>query len=305
MTHSPSPALAGIEHHTAAVAGTELHYVTAGTIGEPILLVHGFPESWWAFRKLIPLLATDHRVIAVDLPGVGDSAADDSDFGSVLAARALHELIVQLGWGPVHLTGQDIAGNTVFRVAATYPDDVRSLTAIETGLSGFGWERFADVAHGGAWHVGVLATPGIAEFVFTGRFRDYVAQHWFPYLTRVPGALTEADLDEFTRTYERPNGWRGTHGLYASALTEGEDIRALADSRSLRAPVLAVGAMSHPSTATTMQQAVSDDVTVVHLESVGHHPALEAPEALAAALRNFIAGIGPSHSTRTESLANT
>lgn len=209
----------------------------------------------------------------------------------MLAARALHELIAQLGWGPVHLTGQDLAGNTVFRLAATYPNDVLSLTAIETGLSGFGWERFADVAHGGAWHVGALATPGIAEFVFTGRFRDYAAHYWFPHLTLVPGAVTETDLDEFTRTYERPNAWRGTHGLYAAALTEGDDIRAIANAQSLRAPVLAVGALSHPFTADTMQAAVSRDVTVVHLESVGHHPALEAPEALAGALKEFITGL--------------
>ncbi|UIJ34350.1 alpha/beta fold hydrolase [Allobranchiibius sp. GilTou73] len=296
MTQSLSPAVPGAEHHTAAVAGTEIHYVTAGTSGEPILLVHGFPETWWAFHKLLPLLATEHRVIAVDLPGIGDSAPDDSDFGSALAARALHELIAQLGWGPVHLTGQDIAGNTVFRVAATYPDDVLSLTAIETGLSGFGWERFADVAHGGAWHVGALATPGIAEFVFTDRFREYAARLWYPHLTLVPDAVTDTDLDEFSRTYERPDGWRGIHGLYASALTEGDDIKALAESNSLRVPVLAVGAMSHPSTAETMRRAVSTDVTVVHLESVGHHPALEAPEALASALEAFIAGVGSSKS---------
>ena len=297
MTHNLSPAVAGTEHHTAAVAGTELHYVTAGTSGEPILLVHGFPETWWAFHKLLPLLAADYRVIAVDLPGVGDSAADGSDFGSVLAARALHELIAQLGWGPVHLTGQDIAGNTVFRLAATYPDDVLSLTAIETGLSGFGWERFADVAHGGAWHVGALATPGVAEFVFTGRFRDYAARLWYPHLTLVPGAVTDTDLDEFARTYERPNAWRGMHGLYASALTDGEDIKTLAERHSLRVPVLAVGAMSHPATADTMQRAVSTDVTVVHLESVGHHPALEAPQGLASAIETFIAGIESSNST--------
>ena len=49
-----SPATAGITHHTAEVNGTELHYVSAGTTGSPVLLVHGFPESWWAFRRLHP-----------------------------------------------------------------------------------------------------------------------------------------------------------------------------------------------------------------------------------------------------------
>jgi pimeloyl-ACP methyl ester carboxylesterase len=67
------PTLPGITHHYAQVNGTRLHYVAAGTSGSPVLLVHGFPETWWAFRKLIPLLAASHRVFAVDLRGFGDS----------------------------------------------------------------------------------------------------------------------------------------------------------------------------------------------------------------------------------------
>jgi pimeloyl-ACP methyl ester carboxylesterase len=291
MTDTASPAAPGLQHRTITVAGTALHAVTAGSSGPPILLVHGFPETWRIFRALIPLLAARYRVIAVDLPGVGDSAADDADYSSTLAAEVLHALVTELDLGPVHLLGQDIAGNTVFRLAASHPDDVRSLIAVETGLSGFGWERLADVAHGGAWHVGALATPGVAEFVFPGRVREYLTDHWYPAMTRVPGAVTETDLDEFTRTYDRPHAWRGISGLYASALAEGAEIRALADAGTLRAPVLAVGAMSHPFTAETMRQAVSGDVSVVHLDGVGHHVAIEAPERLADAIEEFIARV--------------
>jgi pimeloyl-ACP methyl ester carboxylesterase len=49
----------GVTHHLADVNGARLHYVSAGTSGSPVLLAHGWPESWWAFRKLIPLLAGD------------------------------------------------------------------------------------------------------------------------------------------------------------------------------------------------------------------------------------------------------
>jgi len=73
--------LARVTHHYAKVNGTELHYVAAGTEGTPVPLVHGFPETWWTFRKLIPLLAASHRVYAVDLRGFGDS-----DHGSLAEA---------------------------------------------------------------------------------------------------------------------------------------------------------------------------------------------------------------------------
>src|SRR4051794_31750394 len=89
----PAHADAALTHHTAAVNGTELHYVAAGGSGSPVLLVHGFPESWWAFHKLVPLLARHHRVFAVDLRGFGDSAVADADFTSATAAEDLHRLI--------------------------------------------------------------------------------------------------------------------------------------------------------------------------------------------------------------------
>jgi pimeloyl-ACP methyl ester carboxylesterase len=283
-----SPAAAGITHHTAEVSGTELHYVSAGTTGSPVLLVHGFPESWWAFRRLIPLLAGRHRVFAVDLRGFGDSRVSEDDYDSAAAAEDLHQLIAHLGAGPVHLAGQDISGGTVFRLAATRPGDIRSFTAIEMGLAGFGLEGFADVTHGGSWHIGVLAAPGIAEMLFTGRERELLGTWAFPSMTAVAGSITAEDIDEFARTYARPGGWRGAAGLYRSMLAEGEEIRSLASSRPLTMPVLAVGAGGGPFTAATVKQVTAGPVESVQLDGVGHYAALEAPEALAGAVLGFL-----------------
>ena len=99
----------GVRHHHAEVNGTTLHYVSAGTSGSPILLVHGFPETWWAFHKLIPLLATEYRVFAVDLRGFGDSANQQGDYDSKTSAEDLHHLIAHLDVGPVHLAGRTSA----------------------------------------------------------------------------------------------------------------------------------------------------------------------------------------------------
>src|SRR5919201_2044162 len=165
---SPVTAPQAVHHHRAAVNGTELHYVSAGTHGSPVLLVHGFPETWWTFHKLIPLLADDHRVFAVDLRGFGESSPAAAGHDSATAAEDLVALIDRLDVGAVHLTVQDISGATTFRVAATHPELVTSYTAIETGLPGFGFEMLADVTHGGAWHIGVLAAPGIPEMLLAG-----------------------------------------------------------------------------------------------------------------------------------------
>src|ERR1700736_5935713 len=283
--------VAGVTHHRANVNGTELHYVAAGTSGSPILLVHGFPETWWSFRKLIPLLAAKHRVFAVDLRGFGDSANAPGDYDSKTVTEDLHHLIAELGVGPVHLIGQDISGATVFRLAVTHPEDVLSLTAIEMGLAGFGLEQLADVTHGGTWHIGVLAAPGIPEMLLAGREREFLGQFAFPAMSATPGAITGADIEEFARTYSRPGGLLGAAGLYQSMLREGPEIRALAKTPGLTAPVLAVGAGGGPFTAGTMSQAAPGDVNSVSLDGVGHYAAMEAPDELAKAILDFAGSV--------------
>jgi pimeloyl-ACP methyl ester carboxylesterase len=111
----------GLTHHLAHVNGIELHYVSAGDSGVPILLVHGFPETWWAFSKVMPLLAAHHRVYAVDLRGFGDSNVADENYSGSVAAEDLHALIEHLHVGPTHVVGQDVSGGVVYRLAATHP----------------------------------------------------------------------------------------------------------------------------------------------------------------------------------------
>ena len=188
----------------------------------------------------------------------------------------------------MHLTAQDISGGTAFRLAATHPEDVLSFTAIEMGLAGFGLEGFADVAHGGSWHIGVLAAPGIPEMLLTGREREFLGSWAFPAMTAVDGAVTDEDVSEFVRVHARPDGWRGAAGLYASMLSEGEELRALAADRPLRVPTLAVGAFGGPFTEMTLKQVAENPPRSVLLEGVGHYVALEAPKALAGALLEFV-----------------
>jgi pimeloyl-ACP methyl ester carboxylesterase len=283
-TPAAGATLPGITHHRVEVNGTTLHYVAAGTSGSPILLVHGFPETWWAFHGLIPLLAEHHRVFAVDLRGFGDSDNGPGQYDSATSAEDLHLLIEELDIGPVHVTGQDISGGTVFRLAATHPQDVLSFIAIETGLPGFGVEALADVTRGGAWYIGVLVTPGIPELLLAGREREFLGQ----FAISAANADADADIDEFVRTYARPDGWRGAIGLYRSMLSDGAEIKALAEAPGLTMPVLAVGAGAGPFTSATMTQAAAQtEVSSILLDGVGHYAAIEAPDELAKAIVEF------------------
>lgn len=280
--------LPGVTHHLADVNGTQLHYVAAGTDGSPILLVHGWPETWWAFRKLIPLLTPAHRVFALDLRGFGDSGNADTEYGEAVSAEDLHHLVEHIGAGPVHVLCQDISGGTGFRFAATHPEDVISFTGVETTLAGFGFEALADVNNHGSWHVGFLGAPGIAGMLLPGHERELLTDWAFPLMNGTQGSIGESDIGEFVRSYARPNAWRGTEGLYRGVFTDGGATKALAESHPIAVPVLTVEAAGHGDiTELTFRQVTAGEVTAVRLDGVGHLIAQEAPEALAATVLEF------------------
>lgn len=288
--------LPGVTHHFADLDGIRLHYTAAGTTGSPILLVHGWPETWWAFRGLIPLLAESHRVFAVDLRGFGDSIQTSGspagggagiDYSEAASAEDLHRLVRHLGVGPVHVLCQDISGGLTFTFAATHPADVLSLTGIETTLAGFGLEMLADVNNGGSWHLGFLGTPGIPELMLGGHERDLLS--WAYQVMGTP--IDAPDFEEFARTYTTPDAWRGPAGLYRSLFTDAGTTRTLASTSPLLMPVLAIDGPNHPFTANTLRQVTAGDVTAVHIEGTGHLVAQESPIEVATALLSFTARV--------------
>lgn len=298
--------ITGVTHHRTRLNGVDLHYVTAGSTGSTVLLVHGWPETWWAFRALVPLLAKTHHVVAVDLRGFGDSDTNDpediddpdntdaSDFDEQAFADDLHELVQHLGVGRVHLVAQDVSGGLAFRFAATHPDEVRSFTAIESSLAGFGLEALADVSAHGSWHVGFLGTPGIPSLLLPGRERELLAEWAYPMMNATDGAILPADLDEFLRTYSRPGAWRGTEGLYRSLFTDDGATTALAEASPLTVPVLTIDGANAPFTELSFRPVAAADFTAIRIDGVGHLVAQEAPAALAEALLGFMGRIDRS-----------
>lgn len=166
---------------------------------------------------------------------------------------------------------------------------LRSYTGIETALPGFEGEMLGDVTHGGAWHIGVVAAPGIPEMLLVGREHAFLADYAIPSLNATVDAFSTDDIDELVRACSRPETFKGAAGLYRSLLADGVETRELASDK-LTMPVLAVGAGSGEFTPTTLRQ-VATDVTTVHLDGIGHYAAMEAPDRLADALLSFYSTI--------------
>ncbi|MBB5444991.1 pimeloyl-ACP methyl ester carboxylesterase [Paraburkholderia sp. WSM4177] len=105
----PVAGLAGFEHKFATVDGLRLHYVTGGNPqGDVVVLLAGFPESWFAWRKVMGLLAKTYRVVAPDLPGQGDSDRPMDGYDTQTLASHVHGLLQQLGITRYCLAAHDI-----------------------------------------------------------------------------------------------------------------------------------------------------------------------------------------------------
>jgi pimeloyl-ACP methyl ester carboxylesterase len=200
----------------------QLHYVIAGN-GDPVLLVHGWPETWYAWRKVIPVLAARLTVVAPDMRGYGDSDCPVGGDDKVTVATDLHELMRSLGFGRVHLVAQDMGGPVRYAYAASFPADVRDFVFIESAIPGFGLEASMDVAHGGIWHMGFNMTQGINELLVAGRERPFI-EYFYRRSTLYPDALTPADIDEYARSYVA-GGLVASFNYYRTLLSQSREAR--------------------------------------------------------------------------------
>jgi pimeloyl-ACP methyl ester carboxylesterase len=286
MTNATIPEVA---HHHVGLNGTNLHYVSAGIAGAPILLVHGWPETWWTFHKVIPRLAKSHRVFAVDLRGFG--ASDPAHPGDTMTTMVedLHALIGHIGIGPVHLAAQDFSGPLAFRLAATHPQDALSFIAVETSLPGFGLEILSNPLI--AWYFGTLAKQGAAERFFKGRATELLTEFIFTPPMTTSTAIGASDIAEFIRGYERVGGWNGAQIIYNSNLREADHYTALVAARPLAMPVLAIGRNGSDFTARSFAPAVRGKLKSQTILDTGHYMAMEAPVALASTMLAFMSEV--------------
>lgn len=144
----PSPTLPGFKQGYVAVSGdNSVHYVIGGA-GPVLVLIHGWPTTWWEFSAVMPTLAKNYTVIAFDLPGLGNSAPSTIGYTDADIATVLHAAVGALGYGssPVSILGHDLGGNVAYSYARLFPGSVSREMVLETALAGYGLENLYNVS---------------------------------------------------------------------------------------------------------------------------------------------------------------
>lgn len=127
----PMPQLDGVEHRFVQAGELRMHVAEAGAgDSEPVLLLHGWPQHWWEWRHVIPLLAPDFRVLAPDLRGLGWTDAPRSGYRKEEMAADVVRLLDALEIERVNLVGHDWGGYIGFLLAILHPERVRRYLAL-------------------------------------------------------------------------------------------------------------------------------------------------------------------------------
>lgn len=279
----PAAAPAGFRHQYAHVRGTQLHYVRGGS-NDPVVLLHGFPNTWYAWREVMTRLALDYTVIAVDLRGLGDSARPGEGYDVPSSAADIAELVNQLGFDSVFLAGQDWGGSIAFAYAAEHPTAVRKLAVLEAMPAGPWTESGGGRA---AWFADFHAIPDLPELLVEGRESEYLG--WFyEAFSATAGVPTPAATDEYVRTYRQPGAMTAAFELYRQAEREIAHNSRFA-STPLDVPVLAIGGdqVFGSAVAENLTSGAASAVESLVLEDCGHFLTEERPDEIAAALRQF------------------
>lgn len=284
----PAAAPAGFQHQTAEVNGITLHYVRGGS-GAPLVLLHGWPETWYEWHRIMPALAERYTVIVPDMRGAGESSKPPDGYTKRQMANDIHQLVRKIGFEnqPIHLVGHDIGMMVAYAYAAQYPQGVSKLVLLDAPLPGI--QPFWDflLKDPRSWHFDFHGEVDLAASMVRGQEREYLTSFYEKFAFNKT-AFTEAELVEATRAYSLPGSLEAGFKWYATFPQDAQDFQAFSQTK-LTMPVLALGGeLSAGAFIVPMVEQVASNVTGGSIAQSGHWLVQEQPEVLVQRLKDFL-----------------
>ena len=196
---------------TATANGTTIHYVRGGR-GPALVLLHGFPQDWFEWRRLMPRLAESFTVIAIDLRGVGGSAAPSDGYAAADLAEDVYQLLGALGVDRAHIVGHDTGGWVAYAFSRLHPRSTSSLLIMETLIPGIEPFQHLDIDVP-LWHGEFHMIPDLPEALVADRQAIYF-RHFFNVGTNDNRVITDADVEHYANAYRDPDHLRSAFEVY-------------------------------------------------------------------------------------------
>ena len=275
-------------HYKTNVNGVQLHYIMGGK-GEvdPIVLLHGFPQTWYEWRDIIPkLIANNYTVIAPDLRGLGDSERPQTGYDKKTIAEDIYQLVKKLGYSKIYLVAHDWGAAVASSYAAAHPQGVNKMVILDIILPGFGLEEAANFSPNGLWHLSFHAVRDLPEKLIEGKEDTYL--NWFYDWTYNQSAITSEAREEYIKQYSKPGALRAGFEYYRAIFEDAEQNKEYAKEKLLDMPILTIGGEAGLGNLTTTSfQKVANNVTGITLPNTGHFIPEERPNYLIKQILEF------------------
>jgi pimeloyl-ACP methyl ester carboxylesterase len=266
-------------HHVAVVNGFRMHYVIAGG-GYPLVFLHGWPQSCYEWRKIIPSIAERFTVIAPDLRGLGNSDRPMTGYDKRTLASDVYALVQSLGFSKIGLIGHDWGGVVAYYMAYDHPELVERMMILDSvpGLGRSGDKISRDIAKR-LWHLFFHAgIPDLAEKLISANLEAYLRYFYTSTAYNYsPAVFNDDEIAEYVRVYSAPGAIRAGLQYYRTALREDLDTLTSC-TRKLTLPITAWGGESFLGNIVPSWQAVADNVQGGQVKQCGHFIAEENPE---------------------------
>lgn len=263
-------------------------YYEGGHGNSTIVLLHGWPQTSYIWRKVFQPLAAQHRVIAIDLPGMGnDNIADSTDTRSI--AAIVKNMCDQLKLDQFHLAGHDIGAWVATAFAIDYEEKLKSLIVMDAGIPGLiPDEIFVPGNAGKIWQFYFHSIKGLPELLIEGKEKEYISWY-FENKSVVKDAITAADIDHYFEAYKGKERLANSFAYYQSF--PESTVQNKACFRNFDIPVLAIGGEKAQglNMGKAMSKICAENVTAVSIPDCGHYIPEEQPQEMLKAFNEFFA----------------
>ena len=276
-----------LKHHYAELEEVRMHYVTAGD-GEPVVLLHGWPQTWYEWLPVMHLMADRYSLIAPDLRGLGATSRPSAGYDKNTIANDVWQLLKHtLGLNKFALVGHDWGGPVAFALAAAHPDTVTHLAVVDVAIPGDGG---ANISQGGRrWHHAFHQTSGLPEALISGREDIYLGWFYENY-GATKNAISDTVVAEYLRAYREPGALHAGFEYYRNIPTDIANNEAILAKGLLPMPVLALGGAEGWGRGEEVLESCRRVATNVRggvIANAGHWVPEEQPEVLVAELIDF------------------
>lgn len=282
-----------IKFDYAQIGGVKLHYATAGAGERLVVLLHGFPEFWYSWRRQIIALSDEYTIVAPDLRGynLSDKPANVSDYDIDKLVDDVTGLIRHFGFEKAAIVGHDWGASIAWAVALKHPEAVWKLCAMQVPPISVWQKNQTFKQFLASWYMFFFQIPALPEWVL--KRDDYaLLANSLKTSTAERGVFTDEDIIEYKKAWSEERALTSAINYYRANIFKRLFVRKSTEEK-IRVPTLFIYGEQDPAILPETVQGAGDAVDApfseIRIPDAAHWVQQEAADIVTDSLREFLA----------------